>query len=71
MTQVLDVDGRRHVGTQGIAERICAVRQAKRLDAVVEAADRARNVRAADAVVVGSETAGRRALTHAQAGARD
>jgi menaquinone-dependent protoporphyrinogen oxidase len=54
MTKVLVVYGSRHGGTRGIAERIGEVVRAEGLEAVVEAADQAHDVDAADAFVVGS-----------------
>lgn len=54
MTKVLVVYASRHGGTRGIAERIGDVRRTEGLEADVAAADQARDVRAADAFVVGS-----------------
>ena len=54
MTKVLVVYGSRHGGTRGIAERIGDVLRTEGLEAVVAAADEARDVQAADAVVIGS-----------------
>lgn len=54
MTKVLVVYGSRHGGTQGIAERIGNVLRAEGLDADVAAADQVRDIRVADAFVVGS-----------------
>ena len=54
MTKVLVVYGSRHGGTRGIAERIGEVLRTEGLEADVAAADQVRDVRAADAFVVGS-----------------
>jgi menaquinone-dependent protoporphyrinogen oxidase len=54
MTKVLVVHGSRHGGTRGIAERIGEVLRTEGFEAIVEAADRAKDVAAADAFVVGS-----------------
>ena len=54
MTRVLVVYGSRHGGTRGIAERIGEVVRAEGHEAVVEAADQAHDISAADAFVVGS-----------------
>ena len=56
MTKVLVVYGSRHGGTRGIAERICEVLRSDGLDATVTPATAAtdRDVRAADAFVIGS-----------------
>jgi menaquinone-dependent protoporphyrinogen oxidase len=54
MTRVLVVYGSRHGGTRGIAERIGEVVRAAGLDAVVETADQAHDIGAAEAFVVGS-----------------
>ena len=56
MTRVLVVYGSRHGGTRGIAERICEVLRSDGLDATVTPATAAteRDVRAADAFVIGS-----------------
>jgi menaquinone-dependent protoporphyrinogen oxidase len=54
MTKVLVVYASRHGGTRGIAERIGDVLRTEGLEADVAAADQARDVRAADAFVVGS-----------------
>ncbi len=54
MVKVLVVYGSRHGGTRGIAERIGDVLRAEGLGAEVSPADRAGDVGAADAVVVGS-----------------
>jgi menaquinone-dependent protoporphyrinogen oxidase len=54
MARVLVVYGSRHGGTRGIAERIGEVLETQGLAAEVTAADKAGNVGAADAFVVGS-----------------
>jgi menaquinone-dependent protoporphyrinogen oxidase len=54
MTKVLVVYGSRHGGTRGIAERIGDVLRVEGLDVDVAPADRATDVRDADAFVVGS-----------------
>ena len=54
MTKVLVAYGSRHGGTRGIAERIGEVLRSEGLDVTVAAADRVTDVRAVDAVVVGS-----------------
>jgi menaquinone-dependent protoporphyrinogen oxidase len=54
MTTVLIAYGSRHGGTRGIAERIGEVLLADGLEVVVTASDRASDVDAADAFVVGS-----------------
>jgi menaquinone-dependent protoporphyrinogen IX oxidase len=54
MTKVLVVYASRHGGTRGIAERIGDVLRTEGLDADVAAAEQVRDVRAADAFVVGS-----------------
>jgi menaquinone-dependent protoporphyrinogen oxidase len=54
MAKVLVVYASRHGGTRGIAERIGDVLRTEGLEADVAAADQARDVRAADAFVVGS-----------------
>ena len=54
MTKVLVAYGSRHGVTRGIAERIGEVLRSEGLDAEVAAADRVTDVRAVDAVVVGS-----------------
>jgi len=54
MTKVLVVYGSRHGATRGIAERIGDVLRTEGLDADVAAADQVRDVRTADAFVVGS-----------------
>lgn len=54
MTRVLVVFGSRHGGTRGIAERIGEVLRTEGLNADVVPADRAGDIRDADAFVVGS-----------------
>jgi menaquinone-dependent protoporphyrinogen oxidase len=54
MTKVLVVHASRHGGTRGIAERIGEVLRTEGLEADVAAADQVRDVRTADAFVVGS-----------------
>ncbi len=54
MVRVLVIFGSRHGGTRGIAERIAQVLRTEGLSAEVVSADRAGDIRDADAFVVGS-----------------